>query len=819
MKVLKFGGSSVASPQRIQSIIDILKTYQTNYEQGGDEFAVVFSAFGGLTDVLINAGKLAEQGDENYKNAIQEFAKRHRSTAYTLTPDNEEVIAEIEQNIINLSDLLHGVSLTRELSARTLDVVVSFGERSANLIIAAAMTKQGIAAQFIDARKIVRTNAQFGSAKVDFETTFQQIQKAKNLENKGVWVITGFIGATAEGLTTTLGRGGSDYTGAIFAAGLNADVLEIWTDVNGVLTADPRKVPTAFTVPTMSYAEAMEISHFGAKVIYPPTIQPVLQRNIPLRILNTFNPSHPGTLITNQPEPSEHPIKGISSISQIALITVEGSGMVGVPGTASRLFGSLARAKANVILITQGSSEHSITFAVLPDEAQKACEAVEEEFSFELKTNALEPLRIETNLSVIAVIGENMKAQTGIAGKLFGALGKNGINIVAIAQGSSELNISAVIPRKDEIKALLALHEGFFLSETTILHLFMVGVGLIGSTLLEQIKRQAAYLKQSRRLELRIIGIANSKKMAFDNNGILLKNWKETLADAPDKMSMAAFVNTMRELNLPNSIFIDNTANSEITNHYADILGASISISTANKIAASSSFANYSNLKHLADKRNVQFLFETNVGAGLPVITTLNDLIASGDRILKIEGVLSGTLSFIFNNFNKSTLFSDIVAEAKALGYTEPDPRDDLSGADVRRKLLILAREAGLVLESDDVKIDGLLSEKCLNAPSIEAFMTQLAVENSVYSKKINEAGDNVLRFVASLEGENATIGLRTYPPTHPFASLNGSDNMLVFTTERYRERPLVIRGPGAGAEVTAAGVFAEVIRIASRLN
>ncbi len=816
MKVLKFGGSSVATPQRIQSIIDILKSY---YERG-DEFAVVFSAFGGLTDVLIDAGKLAEQGDEKYKIALQEFAKRHRSTAYTLAPDNEDVIAKIEQNIVDLSDLLHGVSLTRELSARTLDVVVSFGERSSNLIIAAAMEKQGIATCYIDARELVRTNAQFGSAKVDFDATNALIQAAAAQNTaKKVWVVTGFIGSTADNLTTTLGRGGSDYTGAIFAAALNAEVLEIWTDVNGVLTADPRKVPTAFTVPQMSYAEAMEVSHFGAKVIYPPTIQPILQKNIPLRILNTFNPSHTGTLITNNPDPSEHPIKGITSISQVALITIEGSGMVGVPGTASRLFGSLARAKANVILITQGSSEHSITFAVMPEEAQKAKQAVEEEFDYELKVNALEPLRIELNLSVIAVIGENMKAQTGIAGKLFGALGKNGINIVAIAQGSSELNISAVIPRKDETKALLALHEGFFLSETTVLHLFMVGVGLIGSTLLEQIKRQAAYLKQSRRLELQIIGIANSKKMAFNANGIALDSWKTHLQESEIPMSMTDFVDTMRDFNLPNSIFIDNTANAEITTHYAAILDASISISTANKIAASSKFANYAHLKHLADKRNVQFLFETNVGAGLPVITTLNDLIASGDRILKIEGVLSGTLSFIFNNFTKDTPFSEIVAEAKQLGYTEPDPRDDLSGADVRRKLLILAREAGLALESEDIKIDGLLSQKCLDAPTIEGFMTELATENEVYKQKITEAGDNVLRFVASLAGETATIGLRSYSPSHPFASLNGSDNMLVFTTERYKDRPLVIRGPGAGAEVTAAGVFAEIIRIGSRLS
>jgi bifunctional aspartokinase / homoserine dehydrogenase 1 len=814
MKILKFGGSSVATPQRIQQIIAILATYHAKNEQ----FAVVFSAFGGLTDVLIAAGKLAEKGDILYKNELQTFADRHRTAVYTLVPDNKAVIAQIEQNIQDLAELLHGVSLTRELSMRTQDVVVSFGERSSNLIIAAAMSQAGISSEYLDARKVVRTDANFGNAKIDFTTTYDLIKTYFKNTDK-TQIVTGFIGETETGLTTTLGRGGSDYTGAIFAAALDAEVLEIWTDVNGVLTADPRKVPTAFTVPEMSYAEAMEMSHFGAKVIYPPTIQPVLQKNIPLRILNTFNPSHAGTLVTNTPALSEQPIKGISSISQIALITVEGSGMVGVPGTASRLFGSLAQAKINVILITQGSSEHSITFAVMPNDATAAQTAVENEFAFELRSNALDPLKIDDKLCVIAVIGENMKARTGIAGQLFGALGKNGINIIAIAQGSSELNISAVVPKKDEAKALQALHEGFFLSEITILHVFVVGVGLIGSALLEQIKRQTAFLRKARRLELRIVALANSKQMVFDENGIDLSDWKNRLAQAEKTpLNMSDFIAKMRAMNLPNSVFIDNTANANVAKHYAEILDASISISTPNKIAASSDYATFSRLKTIADRRGVLFLYETNVGAGLPVITTLADLINSGDEIRKIEGVLSGTLSFIFNTFNKNTPFCDIVREAHQLGYTEPDPREDLSGADVRRKLLILAREAGLHLETEDIKIEGLLSEKALSAPSVEAFFAVLDTENEVYAQKLAANEGKVLRFVASLEGETATISLKAFDPSHPFASLSGSDNMIVFTTERYHTRPLVVRGPGAGAEVTAAGVFAEVIRIASFL-
>lgn len=811
MKVLKFGGSSVQNAERIANLIQILHQYRAQTTP----FAVVFSAMGGITDLLISAGRLAEEG-KPYEDALFEFANRHRNAADELLPNHPSIQTFLNNNLTELNNLLYGVSLTREMSLRTQDLILSFGERTANFLIATVLQERGFNAAYLDARKVVRTNTDFGNAKVDFATTNRLIQAHFEANANTIQIITGFIGSTDNGLTTTLGRGGSDYTAAIFAAALHAEVLEIWTDVDGVMTADPRKVNTAFSIPTMSYAEAMEMSHFGAKVIYPPTIQPILTKGIPLRILNSFNPTHQGTLITNAPQPAEHPIRGISSISRVTLFTLEGSGLIGVVGSAARLFSTLAKRKINVTLITQGSSEHSITFAVLPTYADATRIAIQEEFSFEMERGLIDDLRENKELSVIAVIGENMKSRSGLAGQVFGALGKNGINIIAIAQGSSELNISAVIPAKDEVKALKALHEGFFANETTVLHVFMIGVGLIGSTLLAQIEKQADFLKEKHRMQLQIVGFSNSKKMIFNENGINITNWRQELEDKGQAMSIKEFVFKMRDLNLPNSIFIDNTANTEVAAWYATILDSSISISTPNKIGASSDLATYNQLKTLAKKRKVLYCYETNVGAGLPVINTLNDLIASGDRILKIEGVLSGTLSFIFNNFDTTKQFSAIVREAKELGYTEPDPREDLSGADVRRKLLILAREAGVPLEADDIVIKGLLSDEAVNAPTIDDFLAQLEKEDTNYTQLAQTAQEKgkVLRFVAALEGEDASISLKEYELSHPFASLSGSDNMIVFTTERYRERPLVIRGPGAGAEVTAAGVFAEILRI-----
>ena len=818
MKVLKFGGSSVAKPDRIRQIVDILKAYYTK----GEKFTVVFSAFGGITDALIEMSSLAAKGDESYLDAFEAFSRRHIEAVEDLLGGDylETTLPQLENNHEVLKNILYGIFLVREASSRTMDYVLSFGERNSCFIIAQVLRQSGINTSYLDARKVIKTDKHFGSAKVDFDLSYQKIREHYS-QNPEVQVVTGFVASAKGGLTTTLGRGGSDYTASLLAAGLDASIIEIWTDVDGVLTADPRKVKRAFTIPSMTYAEAMEMSHFGAKVIYPPTLQPALKKKIPLYIKNTFNPSFKGTLISDHFDVGGHAVKGISSISDIALLTLSGSGLFGVPGTAGRLFSSLAQAGINIILITQGSSEHSISFAIQPKYANRAKRKVEEAFEYEINVGIVDPVKIESDLSVVAIIGENMRYQPGIAGRLFQAMGKNGINAVAIAQGSSELNISVVINRPDEAKALNALHEAFFLSKTKELHLFMIGVGLIGSTLIKQIKAQSAYLKEKRGLEIKIIGLANSKKMLFQEEGISLDDWSEQLNNSSTAMDVAIFIGKMKELNLSNTIFIDNTASEQIAGYYEAILDSSISISTPNKIAASSSYLQYQRLKTIATRRGVQFQYETNVGAGLPVISTLNDLITSGDQILKIEGVLSGSLSYIFNHFDTGQQFSEVVKKAKELGYTEPDPRVDLKGIDVRRKLIILARETGLALEAKDVEIENILPEACLQAKTVEDFFTALEEADDHFTKIVEEARSEgrALRFIASIEGKNAKISLQEVDSNHPFYTLSGSDNMIVFTTERYKERPLVVRGPGAGAEVTAAGIFAEIITIGNSLS
>jgi aspartokinase/homoserine dehydrogenase 1 len=817
MKVLKFGGSSVATPQRILSIIEIIKSYEAK----GEQFAVVFSAFGGVTDMLLDMSEKAEKGDKSYLEAVEKFKNRHLEAITILLSGKSLAEAEkaVRVGLKELEDLLHGIFLLQEASPRSMDYVVSFGERNSAFIISRALQAKGLNAEYLDARKVIQTDKTFSFAKVDFEKTNHEII-THFAQTNAIQIITGFISSTEEGLTTTLGRGGSDYTVAIFGAALNAEVIEIWTDVDGVMTADPRKVKGAFTQQSMTYSEAMEMSHFGAKVIYPPTIVPALQQNIPLRIRNTFNPDFEGTLISNYHEKNSSIIKGISSIGEVTLLTLEGNGMVGVIGVSGRLFSALAMHKVNVILITQGSSEHSISFAVKPQDAAKAKTAIEMEFEYELTRKLFTSPRVERDLSVIAVIGENMRYRSGMAGRMFQSLGKNGINIVAIAQGSSELNISAVIKKSDEHKALNALHESFFESDLMVLHLFVVGVGLIGKTLLQQIQAAAAYLKKNRGLEIRVVALSNSRKMVFEEAGIDLENWENTLSESDTKADISDFINTMKSLNLRNSIFIDNTANARIPNHYAEILSNSISVSTPNKIAASSAFANYQNLKKIADAKGVRFAYETNVGAGLPILTTLNDLIASGDEILKIEGVLSGSLSYIFNNFEVGKSFHDIVKKAQELGFTEPDPREDLGGKDVARKLLILARESGLVFEAEDIEIQNFLPQACFDAATVDDFFNVLKEHNSAFEAMVKTADNEnkKLRIIAALEGKKASISLQAVDAENPFYGLSGSDNMVSFTTKRYNQRPLVVKGPGAGAEVTAAGVFAEIIAIATYL-
>lgn len=813
MNVLKFGGSSVANAERIKNIVSIVKPRL----DAGEKLTIVFSAFGGITDLLIEMSELASHGKDKYIALFHQFKDKHAEVAKSLLSPAayNQVSVTLDENHDTLKDLLKGIFLVREVSPRTLDYVISFGERNANYIIAEAMSENGINAAYLDARKIIKTNKDFGAAKVNFKLTDETIQQYYQEHNDKVQIVTGFIGSDVGGLTTTLGRGGSDYTAAILAGALHAEVLEIWTDVDGVLTCDPRKVKKAFTIPRLSYVEAMEMSHFGAKVIYPPTIQPALRKGIPIYIRNTFNPAFEGTLIHKEHDPSfKSTIKGISSLGNLSLIRLQGSGMMGVPGVSARLFSALGKEKINVILITQASSEHSISIAITDKETKKAIHAITEEFEKEIEDGLIDQVKAESDLCVVAIIGEQMKNVPGVAGRLFEGLGKNGINIVAIAQGSSELNISFVINKQDESKALNAIHDSFFLSDTKRIHVFMVGVGLIGGTLLKQIEEQKETLKTQNGLEITIAGLANTKKMVFAENGIDLNHWKEALDSSVDVSDSQAFVDKMIEMNLSNSIFIDNTADGKIPDLYEQVFNASISVATPNKVAASSAYDQYNRLKQLAKRNNVQFLFETNVGAGLPVISTLRNLIQSGDNIIKIEAVLSGSVSFIFNSFDGSKPFSQLVTEAKELGYTEPDPRDDLSGADVARKITILAREAGYKVETSDVVINPILPERCLNAKDVASFFEILREEDPYFTQLLQKAkADNgLLRFIAKAENGKISCGVEVVGTDSPFYNLGGSDNMIVFTSQRYKQRPLVVRGPGAGAEVTAAGIFAEII-------
>ena len=810
MKVLKFGGTSVGSSDNIKKVLDILKGYQDE----GTKFAVVYSAVGGMTNKLIAMSEKAADKDESYQQDLKAFEDAHYAIIRTLIPVQKQssVLAHVKGEINDLEDILQGAFMVNELSKRTLDFILSHGERLNAYIISQAAQEYGINAQYLDARTVVKTDSHYGSAKIDFALTNENIKNHfANLD--GVAFITGFIASDEEGVTTTLGRGGSDYTAAIFAAALDAEETEIWTDVDGVMTADPRKVKNAFSLAAISYSEAMEMSHFGAKVIYPPTLQPVFTKKIPIRIRNTFNPSFPGTFISDKSgEPNKMRVKGISSVNDVSLVSVQGSGMIGVTGISARLFACLANNHINIILITQASSEHSITFAVAPGEGIIAKAVIEEEFQFEIEAKRIDRVKVIQELSVVAIIGENMMKTPGIAGKMFSALGKNGINVAAIAQGSSELNVSAVVPKSDISKALNALHDSFFLSDFRTLNIFMIGPGLIGATLLQQIADQNEYLHSNKNLNIRVVAVANSRKMVFDENGIDLSDWKSALENGEDGMSFEGFVMKMKALNLPNSVFVDNTSNKEIADYYQRILESSISIVTPNKIANSGTYERYNALKQATFRHGSKFLYETNVGAGLPVIRVLQDLMDSGDEIISIEGVLSGSLSYIFNSYDGTTSFKDVVLQAKDAGFTEPDPRDDLNGMDVARKILILARESGLALEPDAIKVENILPQSCIDAPTVDAFFEELEKAESVFKGILDDANGKKLCFIATLDKGEVTVGLRAVAADHPFNSLSGSDNMISYTTKRYEQNPLVIKGPGAGAEVTAAGVFADII-------
>lgn len=818
MRILKFGGTSVGTVESIEQVVKIIGSKKENNQVLG----VVFSAMGGVTNKLIEIGALASKGDVEYLTILKTIEERHISAVKSLiaVKNQSATTAKIKGLFNEIEDLLKGITYIKEISNRTMDLLLSFGERLSTQIVTSTLNDRGIKASFIDGRDIIKTDSTFGFAEVDFNKTNSKINDTLNNADL-IYCVTGFIGSDQNQVTTTLGRGGSDYTASILGGALNAEVIEIWTDVNGMMTADPRKVKNAFTIPEISYAEAMELSHFGAKVIYPPSLIPAFLKNIPIRILNTFEIADRGTKVSKETIQKSYSITGISSIDDISLVNLQGNGMIGVAGVSAKLFTILADHKISVILISQASSEHSICFAVDPKSSEIVKEILEDGFKMEIQNGEIEQISVQHNLSIIAVVGEGMKASSGTSGKLFSVLGKNGINVIATAQGSSELNISVVIGKKDISKALNAIHETFFQIDGLTLNLFILGpTGLIGKTLLNQIEKQKEHLKKQKNLNLKITGIANTRKMILNPDGVSLQNWEENLIQNGELVNLSEFIDDIQALNLPNSIFIDCTANKDIVQYYAPLLNSNISIVTPNKVANSSSFAEYETLRNITTKRNVKFLYETNVGAGLPVINTLQGLINSGDTIIKIEAVLSGTLSFIFNTFDVGQKFVDVVKDAKAQGYTEPDPREDLSGMDVARKILILARETGINLEIQDVTINPLLSDAAMQAANVEEFYKVLEKENPQFEALIENAQKNgeKLRFIAKLENGKASIGLDKVDKNHPFYSLSGSENIVSYTTERYFHNPLVVKGPGAGAEVTAMGVFADIISLSSFL-
>lgn len=812
MKVLKFGGTSVANSESINKTIAIVK-----HAIEKERSIVVVSALGGTTDKLIDAVKMAATGNIGYKEILKTVENRHLETVRELIPvENQSAILSLIKNKCNeLEAICEGAFLLQEASLRTLDNIMSYGELMSSLIISARLNALSIKHQWIDARQLIKTNANYGNAVVDKTLTNKHIQDYFSQNDAILYLVPGFIASDTNGTTTTLGRGGSDYTAAIMAAAVGAQSLEIWTDVSGMMTADPRLVNNAKIISNISYLEAMELSHFGAKVIYPPTIQPVMDKGIPTWIKNTFAPNDYGTLIQQKAESNNNSVSGISSIGKIALLNLEGTGMAGVPGISKRLFEALSNEKINVILITQASSEFSICVGVDETLANKAKEVIDIEFANEIAVKKVEPVSIENNLSIVALVGENMKNHTGISGKMFAALGRNGVNIRAIAQGSSEKNISTVIRSEDVKKAVNVLHEEFFETVHKELNLFIAGAGNVGGILIEQLKKQLAFIDEQLLLNIRVIGIASSKKMLLNENGVDLKDWKNQLESAP-AMDLKTYINYIINNNLRNSVFVDVTASEQTAACYDELLKRSISVVACNKIACSSNFENYKYLKSLAKEFNASFLYETNVGAGLPIIGTLNDLIRSGDKINKMEAVLSGTLNFVFNNYDGSKTFAEVVKQAQDEGYTEPDPRLDLSGKDVMRKILILSRETGVEMEIDEIQNNSFLPESCMLG-SVSDFYKELENQEAhfkqLYETAVKE--DKKLKFVAKFENGKASVGLQHISKEQDLYHLYGKDNVVLFYTNRYSQQPLVIKGAGAGADVTASGIFADIIRTA----
>jgi aspartokinase/homoserine dehydrogenase 1 len=817
MRILKFGGSSISTPERIKNVIDIVKQYHSSY----NDIALVVSAQGGVTDQLVKLCASIPTDKVSCESNILEIEQRHLNSIKDLLPMAQQpsAMAEVMAICNELAGIAKGASLVGELTLRTRDLILSFGERLSAFVITHALKSEINTANYTDARNLIKTDSNFGYAKVDFELSNRLIQEYF-AANKGLNVVTGFIGSTSQGQTTTLGRSGSDYTASILGAALKADAIEIWTDVDGVMTADPRFVKEAQSIEQLSYNEAMEITHFGAKVIFPATMQPAMAKEIPILVKNTFNPSHKGTLICSESGKGTGFIKGISSLRDICLINIEGSGMVGVAGVSARMFRVLAQHQISVILISQASSEHSICIGLLQEEAEQACHLLRKTFSEELHAGLISDIFYEGELAVVAVVGENMRKMPGVSARVFGPLGRNGINVKAICQGSSELNISIVIEQKNLQKALRVLHQSLFNYELLQLHLYIIGTGVIGSKLLEMIENQKESLSEQKIL-LKICGICNSRKMIVSEDDITISKWKESLENDSQKSDLRQLTECIISQNLENSIFIDVTASDEPVKHYSDLLSNNIAIVTANKRANTQNMLQYNLLHAAAKKRNTAFHYETNVGAGLPVINVLQSLINSGDQVNKIEAVLSGTMNYLLSEYDGQKPFSELVQYAKDNSYSEPDPRDDLSGTDVARKCLILARECGWAIEESDIEVEPLMSPESAAAKDIPAFFAELKNYDQPFHQRFEaaKAKGKRLRYVAKIEGGKAIVSVMEVDDTHAFYSLRGTENCISLTTKYYQQYPMVIKGPGAGVNVTSAGVLADIVRIAEGLK